>query len=130
MLLRYVQTFLVQGAQSTATNAHHRIEARLARWLLMAHDCVDGDVLPITQEFLSTMLGVHRPSVTVAAGSLQRAGLIRYGAGLITVRDRVGLEAASCECYTAVQRRARMAARSRLSQPGLCAGHAEAQLPG
>lgn len=105
LLLRYGEAHQAQISQTAACNGRHGLEERLARWLLMAHDCVDGDVLAITQDFLSMMLGVHRPSVTVAAGILQRAGLIRYAAGLISVLDRPKLEAASCECYGRVRRR-------------------------
>ncbi len=99
LLLRYVHAFHNQVAQTAACNAHHHLEERLARWLLMTHDRVDGDELPLTQEFLSTMLGVRRSGVTVAAHTLQQAGLIRYQRGLITILDRPALEAAACECY-------------------------------
>ena len=79
---------------------------RLVRWLLMAHDRAEGDELALTQEFLSIMLGVHRPSVTIAAGILQRAGLISHSInGRITILDRARLETAACECYGAVVRR-------------------------
>lgn len=131
LLLGYSNALLTQISQTAACNGRHGLEERLARWLLMAHDCMDGDIIPITQEYLSTMLGVHRPSITVAAGGLQRAGLIRYGAGMITVRDRAGLEAASCECYTAVRRRTMTTASSRLPlpQPRICTeqGHTPAR---
>jgi CRP-like cAMP-binding protein len=81
----------------------HPVEERLARWLLMTHDRVDGDDLLLTQQILSEMLGVRRASVSVTAGALQRAGLIRYSRGRVTVRDRAGLEAAACECYRVVR---------------------------
>jgi CRP-like cAMP-binding protein len=81
------------------------LEQRLDRWLLMARDRTQGDEMPLTQEFLAMMLGVHRPRISVTAGALQRADLIRYFGGRIAVLDRAGLEAASCECYVAVQRR-------------------------
>jgi len=79
------------------------LEERLARWLLMTHDRADGDALPLTQEFLSTMLGVRPAGVSVAAGALQKAGAIAYAQGHITILDRAGLEAASCECYGVVR---------------------------
>ena len=104
VLKRHTQALLTQVAQSVACNRMHAIEERCARWLLMTHDRVGrADVFPMTQEFLATMLGVRRATVTVAAGLLQRAGFIRYTRGKITVVDREGLEAASCECYAAVR---------------------------
>ena len=99
LMLRYTLTVVTQIAQGSACNRLHPIEARCARWLLMTHDRVDGDVFPLTHEFLSVMLGVTRPSVSIAAGMLQRAGLVRYARGVVEVLDRPGLEAASCECY-------------------------------
>ena len=105
LLLRYNEALHAQVMQTAACNGHHGLEQRLARWLLMAHDRADGNELPLTQDFMAMMLGVHRPSITVTAGILQRAGLIRYAAGRVTVLDRASLEAASCECYGAVQRR-------------------------
>ena len=105
LVLRYNEAFQAQVMQIAACNGRHGLEQRLARWLLMAHDRRAGDELRLTQDLMAMMLGVHRPSVTVAARSLQRAGLIRYAAGRITVLDRPGLETASCECYAAVQRR-------------------------
>jgi CRP-like cAMP-binding protein len=86
-------------------NGRHSLEQRLARWLLMAHDRLERDDLPVTQELAALMLCVYRPSVTVVAGILQRAGIIRYGRGHLTVLDRAGLEAASCDCYAVVNRR-------------------------
>jgi CRP-like cAMP-binding protein len=103
LLLRYVQAFYSQVTQTSACNARHDLPERLARWLLMTHDRIDGDELPLTQEFLSTMLGVRRPGVTLAAHALQEAGLIRYRRGLITVLDRPALEGAACECYALVR---------------------------
>jgi CRP-like cAMP-binding protein len=109
LLLRYAQALQEQTAQSVACNRRHGIDERCARWLLMTHDRVGADqgvdTFPLTQEFLAFMLGVRRASVTVAAGMLQHAGLIKYSRGRITVRDRAGLEAASCECYAVVKRR-------------------------
>jgi CRP-like cAMP-binding protein len=103
-MLRYVMTLLTQMAQGSACNRLHPIEARCSRWLLMTHDRVDGDSFPLTQEFLAQMLGVTRPSVSIAAGMLQKAGLISYVRGMITILDRTGLEAASCECYEVITR--------------------------
>ncbi len=109
LLLRYAQALQEQTAQSVACNRRHGIDERCARWLLMTHDRVGADrgvaTFPLTQEFLAFMLGVRRASVTVAAGMLQQAGLIKYSRGRIAVRDRAGLEAASCECYGVVKRK-------------------------
>ena len=102
-LLRYTMAFLAQVSQTAACNGAHRLEERLARWLLMSHDRCDDDHLPLTQEFLSTMLGVRRAGVTVAAGTLQRAGIINYVNGDIAVLNRPALETASCECYRIVK---------------------------
>jgi CRP-like cAMP-binding protein len=85
--------------QSTACNAAHSIEQRLARWLLHAHDRMESDEFPLTQEFAAMMLGASRPMVTIAAGALQKAGLITYHRGHVTIVDRHKLESASCECY-------------------------------
>jgi CRP-like cAMP-binding protein len=99
-LKRYTQALIAQIAQTAACNRLHPVEARCARWLLMTHDRVGGaEQFPLTQEFLAQMLGVRRATVTVAAGMLQRDGLIRYTRGKITVVDRAGLEEAACECY-------------------------------
>jgi CRP-like cAMP-binding protein len=105
LLLRYVQAFYSQVSQTSACNARHGLPERLARWLLMTHDRVDGDELPLTQEFLSIMLGVRRAGVTLAAHTLQEAGLLYYQRGLITILDRPALEAAACECYAIVRQR-------------------------
>ncbi len=99
LLQRYAQALFEQVSQTAACNRLHALEQRCARWLLMTHDRVDGDEIPLTQEFLSYMLGVRRAGVTEACGTLQRSGLIRYRHGHITVVDRAGLEAATCECY-------------------------------
>lgn len=96
---RYAQALLGVVMQSTACNAVHSVEQRLARWLLMAHDRVERDEFPLTQEFAAMMLGATRPTVTVVAGMLQRADLIAYQRGHVTIVDRHGLEQASCECY-------------------------------
>ena len=105
LMLRYNEALHTQTMQTAACNSRHELEQRLARWLLMAHDRAETDELPLTQEFMAMMLGVHRPSITVIAGVLQRAGMIRYTNGRIKVLDRAGLEAASCECYAAVRSR-------------------------
>src|SRR5688572_2343779 len=98
-LLLYTQALLTQVAQCSACNHHHPVEARCARWLLQTHDRVTGDEFPLTQEFLAVMLGVRRATVTDVAGALQDRKLIRYHQGVITIRNRKGLEAAACECY-------------------------------
>ena len=102
LTLRYNEAMHAQAMQTAACNGRHSLAQRLARWLLMAHDRIDGDILPLTQEFLSVMLCVHRPGVTVAAGVLQEAGIIRYEKGRIAILDRAALEKASCACYRAV----------------------------
>ncbi|MBV9859956.1 MAG: Crp/Fnr family transcriptional regulator [Alphaproteobacteria bacterium] len=104
LLLRYTQAVLTQIAQSAACNRMHSIDERCARWLLMTHDRVGGDRFELTQEFLAEMLGVRRPSVSIAAGILQRAGFIRYSRGRVEVIDRTGLESAACECYAVIAR--------------------------
>jgi CRP-like cAMP-binding protein len=85
--------------QSTACNAVHNVDQRLARWLLMAHDRMETNEFVMTQEFMAMMLGVARPTVTIVAGTLQKAGLITYQRGRIAIVDREKLESASCECY-------------------------------
>ena len=104
LLLRAAQALQEQTSQSVACNRRHGIDERCARWLLMTQDRVGEDRFALTQEFLAFMLGVRRASVTVAAGILQQAGLIRYHRGSITVVDRARLEAASCECYRNIYR--------------------------
>jgi CRP-like cAMP-binding protein len=98
-LLRYTQTLFQQVAQTSGCNRLHAHEERCARWLLMTHDRLPGDTFSLTQEYLGLMLGVSRPSVTVVMGALQRAGLVSYHRGALTILDRAGLEAAACECY-------------------------------
>ena len=102
LLLRYVHVFGVQVAQTAACNAHHELGQRLARWLLAAHDRSGVPELSLTQDLIAVMLGVRRSTVSLAASTLQRAGVIRYQHGRITITDRVGLENAACECYEAV----------------------------
>jgi len=104
ILHRYALAHFEQVARSAACNGRHHVEQRLARWLLMSHDRVEGDDFPMTHEFLSMMLGVRRAGVTVTAGTLQKAGLIRYGRGRIEITDRPGLEAVACECYGIARR--------------------------
>jgi CRP-like cAMP-binding protein len=99
LLTRYGQALVGFIMQSTACNAVHSVEQRLSRWLLLAHDRVGKDDFPLTQEFAAMMLGTSRPTVTVVAGTLQKAGLIKYHRGHLTIVDRENLEAASCECY-------------------------------
>ena len=105
LLTRYCEAMQAQLMQTAACNGRHPLEQRLARWLLMAHDRVVGDTVHLSQEFLAMMLGVLRPTVSIAAAELQREKLIRYAAGHITMLDRAGLEGASCACYAAVQAR-------------------------
>ena len=102
-VLKFSQVLNTQISHTAACNAHHNLPERLARWLLMAHDRAESDTLPLTQEFLSIMLAVRRPGVTVAARSLQATGAINYERGRIVVLDRKLLEEASCECYGIVQ---------------------------
>ena len=99
VLLRYVQTFLLTLAQTALANGSYKIEERLARWLLMCHDRLDGDDLPLTHEFLSLMLAVHRPGVTMAVHVLEGDGMIRARRGVITVLDRGKLEEVAGEIY-------------------------------
>ena len=102
-VLRFVHSMFTQVAQTAACNRLHTLDQRLARWLLMTHDRTDGDAVPVTQDFLSHMLGVRRAGVSVAATSLRQKGLIEYRRGNIHVLDRKGLEALSCECYEIVK---------------------------
>ena len=99
LVARYTQAHIAFIMQSTACNAVHTVEQRLARWFLMAHDRVGKDEFPLTQEFVAMMLGVARPTVTIVAGTLQKAGLIAYRRGTVAILDREKLEAAACECY-------------------------------
>jgi CRP-like cAMP-binding protein len=104
-ILAYNQSFAALVFQSVACNISHSAEMRLARWILMCIDrCGDGETVALTHEYLADMLGVGRPTITVVARTLQAAGLIRYSRGVITVLDRPGLEAATCECYWKVRR--------------------------
>ena len=103
VLLQYSQAFFNQVAQGLLCNRHHAVAQRLAAWLLMIRDRVDTDRLPLTQEFLGYMLGVGRPSVTIAEGTFAEAGLVRHTRGAITIVNRAGLEAIACECYFTVR---------------------------
>lgn len=105
LFVSYSETLLSQVQQSVACNALHSTEERMCRWLLMMHDRAQGKALPYTHEFLSSILGTNRKSVTLAAQALQNAGLIRYRRGQIQVLDRARLEGASCECYAIVKDR-------------------------
>ena len=105
LFVSYSETLLSQVQQTVACNAMHTTEERICRWLLMMYDRAEGKALPYTHEFLSHMLGANRKSVTLAAQSLQTAGLISYHRGKIQVVDRAGLEKASCECYAIVKER-------------------------
>jgi CRP-like cAMP-binding protein len=102
LVQRYTQSMINQISQSIVCNHRHSVMKRMCRWLLMSHNRVGADDFLLTHEFLAQMLGVRRPTVTAVAGTLQKAGLITYHRGRITVLDRKGLEAASCECYEVI----------------------------
>ena len=102
-LNRYIVLLGMQVSQTAACNRLHEIEQRLARWLLMAEDSAASSMLGITHDFLATMLGTDRPSVTLAAGLLQKAGLIEYGRGSVKITNRQQLEAFACECYSVIR---------------------------
>lgn len=104
LLLRYTQALLTQMSQTAVCNRHHSLDQQLCRWLLLSLDRLIGNELVMTQELIANMLGVRREGVTEAAGNLQRAGLIEYRRGRITLLDRAGLEARTCECYEVVRR--------------------------
>jgi len=103
LLFRYTQTMFDQLGQWVACNRLHTLEARCARWLLMTSDRAGDDAFTLTHEFLSYMLGVHRPAVSLVASELAQRGLIKYRRGQISVVDRKGLEGASCDCYAIVR---------------------------
>jgi CRP-like cAMP-binding protein len=103
LVQRYTQALFTQVTQQVACNALHSVVERCSRWMLLTHDRIGSDEFPLTQEFLAEMLGVRRPSVTVAAGTLQNAGFIRYSRGQVTIIDRDGLENSSCECYRIIR---------------------------
>jgi CRP-like cAMP-binding protein len=104
LLLRYTQALLTQMAQTAVCNRHHSLDQQLCRWLLLSLDRLPSNDLVMTQELIANMLGVRREGVTEAAGNVQKAGLIEYSRGRITVRDRAGLEARACECYAVVKK--------------------------
>jgi CRP-like cAMP-binding protein len=104
VLLRYTQALITQMSQTAVCNRHHSLDQQLCRWLLLSLDRLHGDELEMTQELIANMLGVRREGVTEAAQKLQRAGLIKYARGHITVLDRAGIELRSCECYAVVKR--------------------------
>jgi len=102
-LLRYTNTVLVQVAQSSICNCFHTLQERLSRWLLVADDSTDSDRLPITHDVVARLLGTRRASITVTAGLLQKAGLIKMSRGEIRISNRAGLESVACECYGIVR---------------------------
>jgi CRP-like cAMP-binding protein len=104
LLLRYTQALITQMTQTAACNRHHTLDQQLCRWLLLSMDRLTGNDLVMTQELIANMLGVRREGVTEAAGQLQKAGLIRYARGRITVLNRLGLEKRTCECYAVVKK--------------------------
>jgi CRP-like cAMP-binding protein len=104
LLLRYTQALLTQMAQTAVCNRHHSLDQQLCRWLLLSLDRLQGAELVMTQELIANMLGVRREGVTEGALRLQKAGLIRYARGHISVLSRKGLEARTCECYAVVKR--------------------------
>ncbi|RCV90228.1 Crp/Fnr family transcriptional regulator [Billgrantia montanilacus] len=104
LLLRYTQALITQMAQTAVCNRHHSLDQQLCRWLLLSLDRLPVNELVMTQELIANMLGVRREGVTEAAGKLQRAGLISYRRGHISILDRPGLEERVCECYTVVKK--------------------------
>jgi hypothetical protein len=104
LLLRYTQALITQMTQTAVCNRHHSLDQQLCRWLLLSMDRLTTSHLVMTQELIANMLGVRREGVTEAAGRLQKAGLISYVRGHITVTDREGLEARTCECYDVVKK--------------------------
>jgi len=103
MVLRYLHFLMTQVSQSAVCNRFHTMEERLCRWLLISREIIDSNEIPLTQELLSQMLGVARTGVTMTAGILQQAGLIRYRRGQITILDQEAMTAASCECYRIIR---------------------------
>ena len=103
LLGRYAYTVFATGIQTAVCNNLHSVRERCARWLLMLHDLAEADTFALTQSLLALTLGVRRPSITSAANALQRARLVNYHHGRMTVRNRRGLEAASCECYRLIR---------------------------
>ncbi|MBD2747637.1 Crp/Fnr family transcriptional regulator [Microvirga sp. BT688] len=105
LVMRFTEALMAETLQAVACNAVHNVEARCCRWILMSHDRAGQPDLPLTQEFLAEMLGVQRSTVSDVARAIQDKGLIRQGRGMITVTDRAGLEAASCECYQIIRQK-------------------------
>ncbi|HEV7253054.1 MAG TPA: Crp/Fnr family transcriptional regulator [Mesorhizobium sp.] len=103
LLLAYVQAAMVQSAQLAVCNTRHSLRERLARWLLLAHDRLDGDEIPLTHQSLSRAIGVRRAGVTTAMGRMEEAGIVRRGRGRLVILDRAALEAASCRCYGTIK---------------------------
>ncbi len=127
LLLRYTQALITQMIQTAACNRHHSVEQQLCRWLLLTLDRCGSRELVMTQELVASMLGVRREGITEAAGNLQRAGIIRYRRGHISVLQRDGLEARSCECYAVVKKelhRLMSDVRHRQSAPAVSAAAA------
>ena len=104
LLLRYTQALMTQTAQTAVCNRHHTLDQQLCRWLLQSFDRLQTNELTMTQELIANMLGVRREGVTEAAHNVQKAGLIKYTRGHITMIDRAGLEARTCECYAVVKK--------------------------
>jgi CRP-like cAMP-binding protein len=104
LLLRYTQALITQMSQTAVCNRHHSLDQQLCRWLLLSLDRLHTNELRMTQELIANMLGVRREGVTEAAGRMQKAGLIKYQRGRITVLDRAGLEQRTCECYGVVKK--------------------------
>jgi CRP-like cAMP-binding protein len=104
LMLRYTQALITQMSQTAVCNRHHSLDEQLCRWLLLSLDRLDGNELRMTQELIANMLGVRREGVTESALNLQKAGLIRYARGHISVLDRPGLERRTCECYAVVRK--------------------------
>jgi CRP-like cAMP-binding protein len=122
ILLRYTQALVTQMFQTAACNRHHSIEQQLCRWLLLTLDRLPGNEIVMTQELVANALGVRREGITEAAGNLQRAGVIRYRRGHISVVARAGLESGSCECYAVVKKEiGRLLSDSRHRQHGAAA---------
>jgi len=103
LIQRFAMALALQSTQLAACNRLHDVEERLARWLLMSHDRIGGETMPLTQEFLGQMLGTRRSSVSVAASILQKAGMISYTRGNVTILDQPKLEEAACDCYQIIQ---------------------------
>ena len=105
LVLRFTEALLAETLQTVACNAVHSVEARCCRWILMSQDRINQPDLPLTHEFLAEMLGVQRSTVSDVARTIQDKGLIRQGRGVITITDRRGLEATSCECYKVIRQK-------------------------